>query len=118
MLIQNFTLISWVGTGKLDAGTSISLLPCGLDASTDPAPDGGNLNRMLGGQKISARKYPWYVWHDIHINSFTGKTYGIHFVTRYVMVAKKRQLASGSIISNNYILTCKHCLPEYENGKL
>ena len=37
------------------------------------------------------------------------------FITRYVMVAKKRQLASGSIISKNYILTCSHCLPEYES---
>lgn len=75
------------GTGKLDAGTSLSSLPCGLDHASTAPPT--NLNRMLGGQQIAATKYPWYV-----------------------MVAKKGAIGSGSIISKNYILTCEHCLPD------
>ena len=56
---KTFILEHCAGTGKLDAGTSLSSLPCGLDVSTATATATANLNRMLGGQQIAATKYPW-----------------------------------------------------------
>ena len=101
------------GAGQLDIGTSLSSLPCGLEGST-----GRMMTKLAGGQQIAATKYPWwgeelYIFGVQSMWAWVGWS-RLSFLlptTRYVMVTGPGYMASGSIISQNYILTCSHCLP-------
>jgi len=83
--ITTTTTLAPNGAGQLDAGTSLTSQPCGLE---DSGSARGVMTKLAGGQAIAATKFPWYV-----------------------MVNGPGYLASGSIISPNYVLTCSHCLP-------
>ena len=44
------------GAGQLDAGTSLTSQPCGLE---DSGSARGVMTKLAGGQAIAATKFPW-----------------------------------------------------------
>ena len=45
------------GAGQLDAGTSLTSQPCGLEDSGSASR--GVMTKLAGGQAIAATKFPW-----------------------------------------------------------